>query len=564
MSFSIVLLQLHGFSKQQVYGSCIMLFILESLFFTFCYFINSRDADKINIKISGKRDSVFSFPRLILDATILGVSFIIINYLRRKSFTFSEDYVLIAYIITGLWFVISIFTRKFEKSELNIWYMISPYIKTLILITLCLTAIIVFITSNHFSRFELFGTMVVFSVMELFSFSLLSIKDSFDSSEKEIKSINILPNKNNQAELSFGTSSTNNISSAKILKDNYLVNNPELYHLISKTIDIYSMNEKSIIALNTQSLYNILHLKTVTKNLSMFINLHRVNDIRRLNKYFILLYQKINNGGYIVGCMETLNQYAIRYKKKMPNYLAKLLYIPNFIFRRVFPKLSILKQLYFFITNGNNLALSKAEVFGRLQFCGFSVIAEQTIDSHLYFIARKVKTISIDQSPSYKLFIKLPRIGLNGKIIHIYKLRTMYPYSEYLQEYIYLQSQLNATGKFNNDFRMSVWGKMLRKLWIDELPQLLNWIQGDISLVGVRALSEHYFSLYPKILQESRIQFKPGLVPPYYADMPENFEEIVASELRYLKRKSLKPITTDLYYFKKAIFNIAFKGARSG
>lgn len=48
-----------------------------------------------------------------------------------------------------------------------------------------------------------------------------------------------------------------------------------------------------------------------------------------------------------------------------------------------------------------------------------------------------------------------------------------------------------------------------------------------IDLVGVRALSEHYFNLYPPDLQELRCKFKPGLVPPFYADMPVTFEEIV-------------------------------------
>ena len=55
-----------------------------------------------------------------------------------------------------------------------------------------------------------------------------------------------------------------------------------------------------------------------------------------------------------------------------------------------------------------------------------------------------------------------------------------------------------------------------------------------MKLVGVRPLSQHYFSLYTKELQDKRILCKPGLVPPYYADMPKNLDEIIASEMRYL------------------------------
>ena len=106
-------------------------------------------------------------------------------------------------------------------------------------------------------------------------------------------------------------------------------------------------------------------------------------------------------------------------------------------------------------------------------------------------------------------------------------------------------------------------GKILRKYFIDELPQIYNWLRGDLNLVGVRALSEHYFSLYPDDLQKSRISFKPGLIPPYYADLPESFNEIIESERKYLTLKNNKSFITDLIYLVKALVNIAFLGVRS-
>ena len=100
-------------------------------------------------------------------------------------------------------------------------------------------------------------------------------------------------------------------------------------------------------------------------------------------------------------------------------------------------------------------------------------------------------------------------------------------------------------------------------MWLDELPQFINFFRGELRLFGVRALSEHYFSLYPKELQELRIQFKPGLVPPYYADMPKSFGEILESEKKYLLKKKQHPFQTDVVYFFKAWYNIIFKHARS-
>ena len=92
---------------------------------------------------------------------------------------------------------------------------------------------------------------------------------------------------------------------------------------------------------------------------------------------------------------------------------------------------------------------------------------------------------------------------------------------------------------------------------------IFNLLKGDLRLVGVRPLSVSYFDKYPKDLQKLRINFKPGLIPPYYADMPKNFDEILLSERKYLNKKQKSPFLTDLIYFQRAFVNIVFKGARS-
>ena len=66
------------------------------------------------------------------------------------------------------------------------------------------------------------------------------------------------------------------------------------------------------------------------------------------------------------------------------------------------------------------------------------------------------------------------KVGKDGVIINVYKFRTMHPYSEYLQSYIYEQNKLQEGGKFANDFRVTTLGKCMRKLWIDELPMFIN------------------------------------------------------------------------------------------
>jgi lipopolysaccharide/colanic/teichoic acid biosynthesis glycosyltransferase len=98
---------------------------------------------------------------------------------------------------------------------------------------------------------------------------------------------------------------------------------------------------------------------------------------------------------------------------------------------------------------------------------------------------------------------------------------------------------------------------------MDELPMLVNWLKRDIKLVGVRPLSETFFKTYPLELQKERSLVRPGLIPPYYADMPSGMKEVWESERRYLERYRDHPRRTDFIYFFRALNNILFHHAKS-
>jgi lipopolysaccharide/colanic/teichoic acid biosynthesis glycosyltransferase len=158
----------------------------------------------------------------------------------------------------------------------------------------------------------------------------------------------------------------------------------------------------------------------------------------------------------------------------------------------------------------------------------------------------------------------LKRIGFNGELITVYKFRTMFPYSEFVQKYIYDKNRLKEGGKFKDDFRITGWGKFMRANWLDELPMIYNWIKGDLQLFGVRPLSRQYLSLYTDELRNLRTKMLPGLIPPYYADIPKTLEEIIESEHRYIQSYLQAPLMTQLKYLWRSSINILFKGARSG
>ncbi|MBU8893245.1 MAG: sugar transferase [Bacteroidales bacterium] len=333
---------------------------------------------------------------------------------------------------------------------------------------------------------------------------------------------------------------------------------PEVFQFILENINLNTPNYS---LLSTTTRFNVDKLPE--KIYLKIVNLKRINDIRFINKFFESVNRKLINGGIFIGCVETKDQRKKRILRKFPPVLNSIYYFFDFIVKRVFPKFNLTKRIYFFLTRGINRVVSKAETFGRLYSCGFEIKNEKDIHGWLYFVARKKSKPYLDPEPTYGPLVKLHRIGKNGKIIHVYKLRTMHPFAEYLQEYVYEKSDLQEGGKFKDDFRITTAGKLFRKIWLDELPMFINYFRGEMKLVGVRPLSEHYYSLYSKELQEKRIKTKPGLIPPFYVDMPKTIEEIQASEIKYLEAYRKHPLRTDWKYFWKAVWNILFRKARS-
>lgn len=332
----------------------------------------------------------------------------------------------------------------------------------------------------------------------------------------------------------------------------------EEYNFIFKYADIDSLKT---LVIGTTSRFN-LDLQ-LDNNFENIVNLKKINDIRFINKFFESANHKLEQGGLFIDCVETKNLRKSRILHKFPFGLNYIYYTLDFIVKRIFPKFGLTKKLYFFLTRGNNRVLTKAETFGRLYSCGFEIIAERQINGLLYFVARKATQPLYPKNPTYGPFIRLHRVGKHGKIIKVYKLRTMHPFSEFLQEYIYQTQGLQTGGKFHSDFRVSSIGKFLRMFWLDELPMLINLLKGEMKLVGVRPLSKHYFSLYSQEIRDLRIKSKPGLIPPFYADCPKSLEEIQLSEKNYLERYAHRPFRTDVSYFFRAVFNIVFRRCRS-
>ena len=138
----------------------------------------------------------------------------------------------------------------------------------------------------------------------------------------------------------------------------------------------------------------------------------------------------------------------------------------------------------------------------------------------------------------------------------------MYQYSEFSQEYYINKNKLNKIGKVKSDPRVSRIGHILRKYWIDELPQLFQLFTLELRLVGLRPIGKVFLKQYPPDLRDKRHKYKPAVLPITAISKITNLQQIFEMERKYLAEKQSKPFITDLKYLFLIILSI-ISGNRS-
>ncbi len=157
-----------------------------------------------------------------------------------------------------------------------------------------------------------------------------------------------------------------------------------------------------------------------------------------------------------------------------------------------------------------------------------------------------VIAVLIKKEDGGSVFFRQVRVGQNGRPFKIYKFRTMVENAE----------RLGAKVTKEDDPRITEIGKFLRKYKIDELPQLINVLKGEMSLVGPRPEVPKYVEIFKKDYEEI-LKVKPGITD--YASLEykdenkllkgaENPEEIYIKEILPVKIK----------YYKRYIKDISF------
>jgi exopolysaccharide biosynthesis polyprenyl glycosylphosphotransferase len=140
------------------------------------------------------------------------------------------------------------------------------------------------------------------------------------------------------------------------------------------------------------------------------------------------------------------------------------------------------------------------------------------------------------------IFFSQARVGLNKRQFKMYKFRTMVANAEQLQEQLAQMNEMSGPAfKIKHDPRVTPLGRALRKSSIDELPQLLNVLIGDMSLVGPRAMSMRDYKLFDQDWQRRRFSVKPGITCLWQvagrSSLP--FDKWMELDMQYIDKWSL-------------------------
>ena len=134
------------------------------------------------------------------------------------------------------------------------------------------------------------------------------------------------------------------------------------------------------------------------------------------------------------------------------------------------------------------------------------------------------------------------RLGKYGKKIKVYKYRTMVPNAEHILSHMPLEikNKFQENFKIENDPRITRLGRFLREYSLDELPQLINIIKGEMSIVGPRPIIEKELEKYGNF-GEKLLSVNPGLTGYWQVNgrSDTSYEERVKLDMYYIEKRNL-------------------------
>lgn len=233
------------------------------------------------------------------------------------------------------------------------------------------------------------------------------------------------------------------------------------------------------------------------------------------------------------------------------------IYDPNILPVREFEIHKII-GLCMFLSNDRGALMQKLDVAGKrmLDICGATFI--------LLLVSPILSAIALlNKIQGGSVFYGSKRIGHNGRVFSAFKFRTMVPNAEEKLQLILendkeLREEWNSTFKLKNDPRITSIGKFLRESSLDELPQLINVLKGEMSLVGPRPILPCERDLYTSEQFAFYCTAVPGLTGLWQVSGRDSVEYHRRIELNmwYIRNRS---ILLDIFILTKTMLTVPLR-----
>ncbi|MDP4142950.1 MAG: sugar transferase [Bacillota bacterium] len=340
--------------------------------------------------------------------------------------------------------------------------------------------------------------------------------------------------------------------------------------LLEKYITLYliklpsSEGIKQVIVIGVQSMYDQFNYYIKKTNIQMnvikYISVDKFKEQNDGDDHLSLegFQQELKN--QVVD--EIIFALPINYFKEMKEYVLAceemgitariLLDLLNTKFSRVYvASLGTLPMITFHTVSLNNLQLFIKRIMDII-----GALVGIILSSVIWIIT--AIAIKID-SPG-PIFYSQDRVGRNGRLFKVYKFRSMYIDAETKKKEMLSQNEVKdgLMFKIKKDPRITRVGAFIRKTSIDELPQFINVLKGEMSLVGTRPPTIDEVNRY-KNYHRRRISIKPGITGMWQVNGRSSitdFEQVVNLDTKYIDEWS---IWLDIKILMKTIIVVLFK-----
>ena len=291
---------------------------------------------------------------LIADIVILTISFLAMVWTKPASLSsYLPSHTPFFLGLALMWIVVSLVNGKMHRGKIINFTTLFTRVLTSNIIAISITALVMYVVRDYdYSRTIVLGTALLATILELlFGSFYMAFKKAIVQDYEEYEKYKTYK-KPSEYDLVKG------VNGKGVQTEESWQVNPGIVQAIEKecgsemTQAILKMTCSKFTdhtaVLSTTTIFNITSL--VQERYDYIINLHKINDIKRLDSFLDVVNSKLELKGYFFCCVDTKDQRKHRLLKKYPFLLNYIYYFFDFIVKRILPKLKFTRGIYFFLT----------------------------------------------------------------------------------------------------------------------------------------------------------------------------------------------------------------------